>query len=74
MHRRCLPRAGVGINTDVDHRRSHDVDGPALCDVDDRTAAELEPKVTDHLPAGYEPAPDEAEDTGPTDLEMAATS
>ena len=36
------------------------------------TGAALEPLVTDDLPAGYEPASDSAEDTGPTDLDMAA--
>jgi hypothetical protein len=42
------------------------------CQVDDGTAAALEPLVTDRVPAGYELAPDAAEDTGPTDLGLAA--
>jgi len=42
------------------------------CEVDDGTAAALEPVLTDKLPAGYERAPDTAEDTGPTDLGLAA--
>ncbi len=46
---------------------------PTPCDVDDGTGAQLEPQVTDDVPAGYEPAPDEAEDTGRTDLDMAAS-
>jgi len=40
--------------------------------VDDGTAAALEPLVTDKAPAGYERAPDAAEDTGPTNLGLAA--
>jgi hypothetical protein len=43
------------------------------CEVDDGTAAALEPLLTDSLPAGYELAPDAAEDTGPTDLGLAAS-
>lgn len=42
------------------------------CEVDDGTAAALEPLLTDNLPAGYERAPDAAEDTGPTGLRLAA--
>jgi hypothetical protein len=42
------------------------------CEVDDGTATALEPLLTDKVPAGYEPAPDAAEDTGPTDLALAA--
>jgi len=41
------------------------------CSVDDGTAAALEPMLTDSVPAGYELAPDAAEDTGPTDLDLA---
>jgi hypothetical protein len=42
------------------------------CEVDDGTAAALEPLLTENVPVGYEPAPDAAEDTGPTDLRLAA--
>ncbi|MEA2827540.1 MAG: hypothetical protein QOG43_1979 [Actinomycetota bacterium] len=42
------------------------------CEVDDGTANALEPLLTDNLPPGYERAPDAAEDTGPTDLTLAA--
>jgi hypothetical protein len=42
------------------------------CALDDGTAAGLEPLLTDKVPAGYEVAPDGAEDTGPTDLRRAA--
>jgi len=45
---------------------------PTRCEVDDGTAAALEPLVTDKVPAGYERAPDAAEDTGPTNLGLAA--
>ena len=45
---------------------------PTHCEVDDGTAPALEPLVTDKVPAGYERAPDAAEDTGPTDLGLAA--
>jgi hypothetical protein len=46
---------------------------PTRCEVDDGTAAALEPLVTDKVPAGYERAPDAAEDTGPTNLSLAAS-
>lgn len=42
------------------------------CEVDDGAGAALEPLLTDQVPVGYEPAPDAAEDTGPTDLRLAA--
>ena len=45
---------------------------PTPCEVDDGTALALEPLVTDKVPAGYERAPDAAEDTGPTNLDLAA--
>ena len=47
---------------------------PTRCEVDDRTAAALEPLVTGKVPAGYDRAPDGAEDTGPADLGLAAFS
>ena len=47
---------------------------PTRCEVDDGTAAALEPLVTGKVPAGYDRAPDGAEDTGPTDLGFAASS
>jgi hypothetical protein len=42
------------------------------CEVDDGTDEDLEPLLTRVVPAGYEQAPDEAEDTRPTDLDLAA--
>jgi len=43
------------------------------CEVDDGSANELERLMPDDVPVGYEVAPDAAEDTGPTDLDLAAS-
>ena len=75
--RRAVLSALLGLLTmaacTADQSRDSSNGTPGRCEVDDGTAAALEPLVTDKVPAGYERAPDAAEDTGPANLDLAAS-